>query len=822
MVIGALALPVAFALLRRFPDGGAGLAFPIGLTLVGYGYFTLRVLSVLPAGRGGYAVMLGLFAIITAIVARSDRHFLSTARRVAPGLFAAAGLFTLLFFAFAAFRSYTPDIAGTEQPMDFMFLNATLESPTYPPNDPWLSGERASYYYFGYLQAGVLTAISGVQPSEGYNLGLAYTFAAAGTGIASLAYALVRWTVGARGRRWALAAAGTALGLLLLAGSLVGVFEYFAAHERYNDPVYEAFGVDWLLPCPPGQQETAANKCYDGPVSPRTTEWYPTQFFWWFSDTRLIPDTITETPFFSFLLGDLHPHVMSIPLVLLALAVAAATYRARRRLTWREHRRRPAAGVALALFFGALAFTNAWDILTFSAVFVVAVLVANARPAAPGPYSPGQAPRRAAPPATSVVRLAIDSAGYLAPIFVLAIVAYLPWYREFSSQADGIHAYVGTGTRPAHAFLQFGALLLAAVLVAVFAFRGLTLRDAAPTAMNTAWIPLLPVLAWLAFTAAAGDLPDAVRDRSGQGWLTIGLYGAITWLLVTAFVEMVRVRAAAAPAVGFAATAALLLLGAELFFIGDVFRANVPRLNTVFKLGYQAWILLAAGGGVVLVLALREAGRRRPVAWTAIPVAAVALATLATPLLAIPNRTAAFGTERDAGITTSIDGLSGLARNNPDEYALTRWLRDNTAPGAVVVEASGRTWVRNPDGQLAIKSLGVDYTDAGRIASRTGRATPIGWPGHEVQWRGDSDARKLEYARRQDAVDRQVYLTRDPAEALAAMHAFAATYVVVASVELRTYPADALAPFADFLDIAFESGPFRVYRLPRFEVRPTS
>ena len=85
---------------------------------------------------------------------------------------AGTGLFTLAFFAFVSYRSYVPDIAGTEQPMDFMYLNATLTSPEYPPHDPWLAGERASYYYFGYLQAGILTASAGVPASTGYNLSL--------------------------------------------------------------------------------------------------------------------------------------------------------------------------------------------------------------------------------------------------------------------------------------------------------------------------------------------------------------------------------------------------------------------------------------------------------------------------------------------------------------------------------------------------------------------------------------------------------------------------------------------------------------------------
>src|SRR5690606_23762611 len=121
-------------------------------------------------------------------------------------------------FSYTAFRSHNPDIGGTEQPMDFLFLNAAITSPEYPPHDPWLAGDRVSYYYLGYVQSGVLTSVAGVPSSTGYNLSLAYTFAAAAAGIASLGYAFARWILGSRGRTWAMVAGGFAVGFLLLVG----------------------------------------------------------------------------------------------------------------------------------------------------------------------------------------------------------------------------------------------------------------------------------------------------------------------------------------------------------------------------------------------------------------------------------------------------------------------------------------------------------------------------------------------------------------------------------------------------------------------------
>lgn len=242
VVIAALALPLAFRLFRRFPDGGAGLAFTLGLTLIAAGYFLLRVVDALPAGRGGILLAIALFGVAMVVLAARDRRFPGTLRRSLPGLAVAVALFSALFFGYAFFRAHTPDIAHTEQPMDFLYLNAMLVSPDYPPHDPWFAGESASYYYGGYLQAAVLTGASDVWPATGYNLSLAAVFASAGTAAASLCAALARWLFGRRSRRWVALAATGGVATLLFAGPLASAFELAAAHGADHQGVYEAFG----------------------------------------------------------------------------------------------------------------------------------------------------------------------------------------------------------------------------------------------------------------------------------------------------------------------------------------------------------------------------------------------------------------------------------------------------------------------------------------------------------------------------------------------------------------------------------------------------
>ena len=283
-------------------------------------------------------------------------------------------------------------------------------------------------------------------------------------------------------------------------------------------------------------------------------------------------------------------------------------------------------------------------------------------------------------------------------------------------------------------------------------------------------------------------------------------------MLATAFISLAVARRPVAPVLGFAALGALLLFGAELFFIGDIFIGGVPRLNTVFKLTYQAWILFSVAGAVAIAGSLSRIRKASAAAWLAAPALLLVAVGLAYPLTAIPNRTNNFD-----GTNSSIDGLAFLARNDPAEYALQQWVRKNTAPGDIIIEASGRTWRRDSSGNLTIADAGVDYSDAGRVASRTGRQSPIGWYFHEVQWRGDTPTVQKLLTGRQDLVD-STYTATSPAIVLEAMQNLGAKYLIVGSVERARY-AGLMPNFGAFLDTAYDSGDLggrsaQVYRLP--------
>ena len=114
-------------------------------------------------------------------------------------------------------------------------------------------------------------------------------------------------------RRLAALGGLAAAGLLGLAANLEGVLEFMRANGMGSQVFWNWVSIDGL----------------DGASPTPAESWVPGDFWWWFRATRVINTydngqgidyTIQEFPFFSFMLGDLHPHVMAIPLGILFLA----------------------------------------------------------------------------------------------------------------------------------------------------------------------------------------------------------------------------------------------------------------------------------------------------------------------------------------------------------------------------------------------------------------------------------------------------------------------------------------------------------------------
>lgn len=767
-VVALAALPITMRLLRFLPDRGLGLARPVGLLLVSYAFWLLATLGFLQNTTASVVAVVVALAVASALVWRREgREALRTLRRRGRDLLIPETLFLAGLAGWAFFRAHNPEIAYTEKPMEFGFLNAILRSPAFPPRDPWLSGFAISYYYLGYVVMAVLTRLTGLPSAVTFNLTGATLFALTLSG----AYSLVWNMVQAHRERAATRAgggespelpgsAGARLAGLLgglfvaLMGNLEGVFEIVRANGWGSQALWRWLDVRGLGQTPP------------------STTWYPDDGWWWWRASRVIHDrdplgnsmeVIDEFPFFSFLLGDNHPHVLALPFILLALGLALNVLLSRpdggEPRSWLG---RLTAGLwegweldvpLWGLFLGALAFLNTWDYPIYLGILVLAY-----------------AARRRALRAGEGWGWLSDGATLALVLGGLGVALYLPFYLGFRSQAGGL-GLVDVRTRPHQYLLMFGTQI---VLV-----MGFLAAVGARALRGTRRVPPLGI-------ALGGAMALAAVAALALGWWTAGgvlaLAGVAGALLVWAAEARDGDAGTASPVEGIAARgslgspalvlallmvlAGLLLTAAvEVVFLRDTFGT---RMNTVFKFYYQGWVLLSLAGayGVYHVLAAQPAGaapedalaRGLRSAWV-VGAAALVLAGSSYTVAATVSKAGAFRGE------PTLDGTAYVARARPHEQEAIDWLRESAGRDAVILEAPGE-----------------QYTEYNWISAATGIPTVLGWAGHEAQWRGSYE----EPALREPAIA-TVYGGGDPASVAGVLEEYGIDYVVVGPNERAKY-----------------------------------
>lgn len=806
-VIGMVSLPLCLAFFRRLPDRGYALSKPFGLLLLGYTFWLLNSMRALPNSGAGIVFTLLLLGLLSAAFAYRERE------RMASWLSEhwqyIAGVEALFFavFAIAVFlRSQVGQINGTEQPMDLMFVNAATRAAHFPPKDPWLSGHTVAYYYFGYLMVAMTGRLAGVSTDVAYNIGIAMIATMAIVGAAGLVYNLVQMRETALEPRpaddapppskkppWRAPVFGIAGGLMLVVmGNLVWVFQFASAYGLFGKGLYDWVDVSGL---------TANELKHD---------WYPARFFAFFDASRVyrLNDAdfraITEFPMFSFILGDLHPHVMALPFVLVAVGTALTFYRSREPLDVTFWLQRPAALVMGAIVVGGLAFINTWDIVTMAFVVVAAAFVSN--------YTRVRA---------ITADLFVQIVSFAVPLLLLAVLLYSPFLVSIwgNSQADGIGAVVSNkditvpGTRPFHLFLFWGPLFV--VVLPLIGARLLAAREriTAPAAAIAAAPGVLIVIIWVllfGFEKAtgsghlgnqAGDLGAQIADR-GTGWITdLFLIAVLPAALLALWLELTSAggrleREAVVFALALAATALLLILGTEFFYVGDVFNS---RMNTVFKLYYQAWLLLAIAAGFALYYATSSWRALVPgeTAYRGVWLAgaAVVLAGAALyPLGGTANRLRPYNNEGTRA--TNSGALQGLHFNSnyaADDLPAIAWLNDR---------AQGQH-------DVIAEAVGNDYTAAARISAATGMPTVLGWKGHEDQWRSKNC--KPCAGRFEDV--NTLYKTSDAAAMNTIIKKYGVTLIYVGPLETSSYGGSGgLQKFKD-LPVAYQQGAVTIYRV---------
>jgi YYY domain-containing protein len=810
-LVGLAALPLAFRLFRRLPDRGYALARPLGLLLGAYLFWLGNSLGLLRNHWGGVLLALVVVAGLSWLAYRRWPGHDET--RLLPWLgehwrlvLVVEVVFALAFAGWAWLRGFSPDLmtTGGEKFMEIAFINAILRSETFPPLDPWLSGFAISYYYFGYVMTALVARFTGVPATIAFTLGIAHLFALTVTGAFGVAYNLVQATRQEAGeKRTAIGYGLLGATFVALMGNLEGLLEAMFSKGLGSQAFWKWVDVPGLLE--------------NGRV---TGQWFPGAGWWWWRGSRVISDLdllgrpipiqpIDEFPFFSFILGDMHPHVLALPFVLLAVALAFNLFRGRGRPSWVE------IGL-LALALGGLSFLNTWDFPIYLGLILLAYGVRRYREFG----GAGNAFWK-------------DLGLVAGSLFGLGVLFYLPFYVGFRSQAGGILPNLLFPTRLHQYLIMFGPFIFVLVcwlgVLLVRAFRAsdegggqLGRRALAtwlgvlllfPASMLAAVGLLLSTPSGRAFVQSGLDmdvvrqvigeqtvgslLRETVRVRLSDPWTSALLALLIAVALVLIW-QWLRRRDDASPSIHLDSTTvfALLLafvglaltLAVEWVYLRDNFGV---RMNTVFKFYFQGWVLMGLASAYASYCLLE---RVRGPGWAPFGVGLMLLLAggLVYTLFAGYSRAEGFNAQN-----WTLDGAAWIARNHPDDYAAVEWLRAHAEGAPVILETPGKS-----------------YNYEGRVSALTGLPSVLGWSLHEGQWRGSYE----EQSRREPDIE-AIYNTivRNDEEAdrvMELLRQYDVTYVYVGPTERQRYPQAGLEKFDRLLEPVFSRGQVTIYSVP--------
>ncbi len=846
-ILGLAALPLTYRFFRRLPDRGYPFARPLGLLLTSYVLWLGGSLGLLRNSVGGALVSLLIVGVVSLVYYWRGRALATPDGDTAgdPGLpawlranlrlvLSVELLFAGALALWALLRAYSPQLttAGGEKFMEIMYLNSIARSDYFPPIDAWLSGYAISYYYFGYVMTALVTMLSGFAAHLTFNVAVANLFALTCTGAFGLVFNLVKSYAtaegtGKTGRTRARPILWGMLGAVLVAvmGNLEGFLEMLYSARLLPQGFWQWLDIKEINL--PFAQSLAPS------LVPARSGW------WWWRASRVIHDLdpagnsmgvqpINEFPGFSFLLGDMHPHVLALPFVLLALAVAwnallkgtAGEDAPSENERWFEPVKHIPLLVPLCL--GALAFLNTWDFPIYWLIFLVAYGVGRWRR-----YGRFSWPFTRDVGATGVA------------VAILALVLYLPFYVGFRSQAGGLMPTIYVGTRFRQYLVMFGPFLVAILgLVAMLMER--LRRETSYLRLVGKWIAwaamlvLLPfgfmllISLALALTPPGQELLEGIRHIPAiyeivgdKPWIPVLgdlvlvkltyliMPGVVATLAAGGLILLQRsIRAAPGdaeqndlgslrrPSMQFvlicAVTGLLLTLSVEFFYLVDVFRV---RANTIFKFYFQAWILMAIASAFAVYWLGRQRHEQQWLekarSWLFLVLFWVLFAMgMVYPVLGNIRRAEDFAS------APQLDGTAYLAASQPDDYAAIAWLSEHVTGAPVILEAPG--------------TGGSSYVYEGRVSALTGLPTLLGWSGHENQWRGSYE---IQGAREPDI--ETIYNTLDPQATLTLIDKYDITYVYVGPLERSRYDPRGLRKFEDLMEVAYRNDGVTIYEVRR-------
>ena len=607
LVLGAAAMPLTGRLFRRFQDRGWMFSKVTAIAVSGFlTWFLVAVKIIKFTTMTCIVVTLVCAAASLILYCREQKAGFECIPFAHLDLvYAEELLFFAAFLLWTYFAGFHPAAYGTEKFMDYGFMEAMMRSKTLPATDLWYSQGKINYYYGGQYFAVFLTKLSGAKVELTYNLMRTFVAGLAFAMPFSLVHQMVTDRLGKTRSRWKKA-------LPSVTGILAGISVSIAGNMHYV--VY-------------GQIIPFIQKLKGEEVS---SYWFPdaTRYIGFNPDVE--DKTIHEFPCYSFVLGDLHAHVVDIMFVLLLLGLLYAWMKKvrttelsgesmSRRKFWKKQLLMPqllATGALLGMFH----WTNYWDFVIYFVVTCGAALFMNII---------GQKGK---------IRWALGvTAAQAAEILILATVIILPFTLQFdtSNMVQGI------------ALAQHHSL---------------------PHQLLVLWG--LPGILTILFVVSL--LIEKLRGAEQKS-----LYHLLT---------SIRLPDLFAVLMGLCAIGLVLI--PELVYVRDIYENGNARANTMFKLTYQAYIMF----GMTMIYAifrLLVIGKNKILKVLAF----IGLFLFVWTCGYFGNSVHSwFGEVWKPSQYKGLNATAFLETDFPEDVNGIRWLKENISDAPVVLEANGDSY----------------------------------------------------------------------------------------------------------------------------------
>ncbi|MBP5491103.1 MAG: hypothetical protein J6Y10_10990 [Lachnospiraceae bacterium] len=744
LILGLAFQPLTIVIFRNLRDGGWLFSKTLGIALAGWLMWFLSSCRLFKFSRFNCAIAvlvvfiinLGIYYLMDVRKARkaSLRKFFTDERICA--IIGVEAIFFCAFVFWCYLKGVNPKAYGTERFMDYGFMMSMFKSDYMPPKDVWLAGKSINYYYVGQYLMTYLTKLAGVPVAHGYNIAMAM--------LASMGFAL-SYSIG---------------------NNLMNIYLSYRSKKSYTQQELQRLAElgsvttekqpQFFRPLMAGTLSALAVAVAGNMHYPYYKFLYPKlQRLWgveeaeiyskyWFPDaTRYIgyrpdvPDkTIHEFPIYSYAIGDLHAHVITMIFVLtvLTLLIAWLTYRRRAMDIVRDYDRRPRMLgyvketfrpelVLCAFLVGLFQTTNYWDFPIYFVVCGAVILFSN----------------------LVSYRYKAEAwilTGFQAAMFlVVGAITAMPFTLSF----DSISSSIGINDLTHHTS-QFQLLILWGLpffCVCMFLVLRILEFGAESRAKKSAGQKPLPK------NLESEVITDAEGDSQYRGWKS---RPAIQRLL-----DSLEISDLFVVIIGLCAFGLVLL--PEIIYVVDIYGGAYQRANTMFKLTYQAFIMYGLSMGYII-----------------------------TRFVTMPSSRLMKG----AGIFAMILLLSCVGYFNEayvnwfDGYYkgldASAFIREdcNTADADIIDYIN-----TNIDGQVNILEMsGLSYTYFNRISTFTGMPTVLGWQTHEWLWRSsgaDKAYPRMVAHRHEDVIT--LYTSKDKAKVSYLIEKYDLDYIYVGICE---------------------------------------